>query len=368
MPNINKYAICTIIAKNYIAFARTLCESFQRQHPEGKCYVLAIDDIAGYIEASKENFELIQIHDLNIPNLKEFCFKYNITELCTATKPYFLKYLLDNKRIDKLFYLDPDILVINSLSNLFDQLDSNDIILTPHLDKDYPDDGLLPNDAHIMKSGIFNLGFIGLRKCPNVDTFLFWWQHKLYDKCVIAHTKGYFVDQKFIDLAISLFPNIFAIKETGYNVAYWNLHSRNIHSVNNAWLCNNEKLYFYHFSAFKPELPNSISIHQSRYKLEDLPELKNLFDYYYNLLVEKEYFKTKDWPYTYAYFTNETIVVDWIRKLYRSKWVGKIDDPFDIKSFSIRIRILFKIIRFSENVHKKFLKKLMKKLLSSFKK
>ena len=83
----------------------------------------------------------------------------------------------------------------------------------------------MPNDAHIMKSGIFNLGFIGLKNCHNAHRFLIWWQNKLYNKCLIKPASGYFVDQKFMDLALCMFKNISIIKDTGYNVAYWNLHS-----------------------------------------------------------------------------------------------------------------------------------------------
>jgi len=194
--------ICTIIAKNYISFARTLCNSFLEQHPDGVCYVLIIDEAKGYIDGEKEKFEVVSLDDLNIRNQREFCYKYNITELSTAVKPYLLKYLIDVKSINKILYLDPDILITNPLSILFDELDKHDIILTPHLDKDYPDDGLKPSDSNIMVSGTFNLGFIGVRKSENVNQFLLWWQVKLYDKCVTDFALGYFVDQKFIDYAI----------------------------------------------------------------------------------------------------------------------------------------------------------------------
>jgi hypothetical protein len=35
--------ICTIIAKNYLAQARCLAESFYEQHPDGRMFVLLID-------------------------------------------------------------------------------------------------------------------------------------------------------------------------------------------------------------------------------------------------------------------------------------------------------------------------------------
>jgi len=303
MNDDGQFHAVTIVAKNYIAYARTLCNSFLSHHPNGVFSVLVIDDIEGYIDPAKENFKILSLSSLHIPDLRDFCFKYNIIELATAVKPYVLKYLLDTHQINKILYLDPDIMVMNSLDNLYRTLDTSDIILTPHLDKDYPDDGHWPADHHIMLSGIFNLGFIGIRRNENTDRFLQWWQHKLYDKCTTDFTTGYFVDQKFVEYAFVLFPNISVINDTGYNVAYWNLHSRAITYRDNQWMCNDGKLYFYHFSDFKPERPQSISGRQTRHRLADMPDLGKLFSSYGDLLKANGYYQSKNWPYTYNKFT-----------------------------------------------------------------
>jgi hypothetical protein len=352
MSSKNKYNICTIVSKNYIAFARTLYQSFMALHPDGKCYILIIDDIEGYIDPVKEDFEIVKIDDLGIKNIRGFCFKYSIVELSTAFKPYLLKYLLDSKSIDRIFYIDPDILVMNPLDSLYGTLDNYDMILTPHIDKDYPDDGFLPNDSVIMKHGILNLGFIGLRKCTNVNIFLLWWQRKLYDKCLMDHKKGYFVDQKYIDLALTLFENYKIIKEPGYNVAFWNLHSRLISFDKEQWYCNDELLYFFHFSSYKPENPKIISPYQTRFKFEDNPILFSLYSQYHKLLLTNDYFNTYKWPYSYNYFSNGQRINNLIRRLYRRITI-KINfvDPFNIKEFSFFHRILFPILRLYNDIY-----------------
>lgn len=368
----NKYSICTIIAKNYISFARTLCSSFLQHHPEGNCYVLFVDNIEGYVDPEKEQFNIIKTDDLAISNLNEFRFKYNIIELSTALKPYLLNHLLDSKSIDKILYIDPDILITNRLDNLYESLDDHDYIITPHLDKDYPDDGLLPNDSTIMKHGIFNLGFIGVRKCANTSQFLYWWQHKLYDKCLMDTANGYYVDQKFIDLAITLFKNYKILSEVGYNVAFWNLHSRAISSTNNEWYCNQEKLYFYHFSNFRPEMPNMISSHQTRYKLEDNPCLSLLYSNYCNMLLKNGYLTSNNWPYSYNYFSNGEEINDLMRKVYRRSLLKRkvFKDPFNISEYSTSYRALVSFLRLYDScvnkllkVYRKYLKKIVKKIL-----
>ena len=317
MTNDRSFHACTIIAKNYVAFARTLCDSFLAHHPNGVFSTLVIDDIDGYIDPAQEHFEIISLASLGIPDLRDFCFKYNITELSTAVKPYVLKYLFDVKQVEKILYLDPDILVTGPLEDLYHLLDFHDIILTPHLDADFPDDGRKPDDAHIMLSGIFNLGFIGLRRSDNVDRFLQWWQHKLYTKCIVDHGAGYFVDQKFIEYAFVLFRNISIVFDTGYNAAYWNLHSRAITYRDGRWMCNDGRLYFYHFSNYKPERPHSISAYQTRFEFSELPDLRRLFSFYHDLLIRNDYEKSQKWPYSYSEFKNLREMAQVLTRSYR---------------------------------------------------
>src|ERR1700730_14405587 len=110
--------LCTIIAKNYVAFSRALAQSFLSQYSDGKVYVLIVDDFEGYINPADERFETVGLGELEIPKLPEFCFKYNLKELCTAAKASFLEYLVCDKSCESLIYLDPDVLITGSLDEL----------------------------------------------------------------------------------------------------------------------------------------------------------------------------------------------------------------------------------------------------------
>jgi hypothetical protein len=339
-------AICTIIAKNYIAFARTLCASFHRYHPEGRCHVLIIDDYRGYIDPAVEEFEVVELSSLGIADLKKFCFRYNVTELATACKPFLLEFLLAQGIGGKLLYMDPDILVTAPLDDLSRMLDGSDIIVTPHLDRDFFDDGLKPDDSVVMTHGVFNLGFIGVKKCGNTLRFLQWWQGKLSGKCLIDYKRGYFVDQKFMDLAITLFRNITIVSDPGYNVSYWNLHSRVISSAGEEWRCNDGRLHFYHFSSFKPEHPEVMSTHQNRFNLAQMPDLGRLYRDYARIVMENGYSETRCWPYTFNCFSNGEAINNPIRKVYRTdRRLKGIADPFQIASYHAGYRVLFGLLR-----------------------
>jgi hypothetical protein len=312
---------CTIIAKNYLAFARTLAQSFLSFHPDCRFYVLIVDDFEGYVNSGDECFEIVKLTDLKIPNLHGFCFRYDVKELCTAAKAHLLEYLVCQKSVRRLLYLDPDILVTAGLDALYEKLHAYDIVLTPHLDTDYPDDDLLPDDGYILRAGQFNLGFIGINSSDNAKSFLHWWKPKLYKKCVVDLMHGYFVDQKFIDFVPIFFKNFLVERDTGYNVAYWNLHSRHLSKENNAWSCNRGPLYFFHFSGYDPD-SDSISSHiplsLARHALSNRRDLKSLFEEYKNLLIDNGHKQASVWPYTFASFNSgEPIPYD-VRIHYRS--------------------------------------------------
>jgi len=338
-------AMCTILAKNYIAHARTLIRSFQALHPECACYALIVDDHNAFLNPHEEGFDILALSDLDIVNVPSFCFKYNLTELCTAAKPYLLNHLIQQRGVKKLLYLDPDIMVVNGLNGLYDRLDDFDVVLTPHVETDFPDDGRLPDDAAVLQTGLFNLGFIGVRDSNGTKRFLDWWQRKLADKCVVDVPSGFFVDQKFIDLASVLFNSIFVEKDPGYNMAYWNLHSRCLSGSPDDWRCNDGPLYFFHFSGYQQEDRQSLTTHiakeDMRYQLADRPDIQPIFAEYCAQVEANGYTETRQWPYTYASFSDGSVIPYAFRKLYR-QYLPEMEpygNPFESKALARRLRM-----------------------------
>ncbi|HEY6231803.1 MAG TPA: hypothetical protein VIW64_11100, partial [Pyrinomonadaceae bacterium] len=311
-----KRAICTIIAKNYVAAARTLCNSFLQFHPDLQCYVLIVDDYDGYIDPEAENFQLVSLADLQLPEVQSLCFKYNVVELCTAVKANLLDYLLREEKIEQLFYLDPDMMVMHSLDDIFERLNTFDVLLTPHVDENFPEDGMYPNDGTILRYGIYNLGFIGVT--PGANSMLQWWQSKLLELCIDDPVKGYFVDQKFMNLAPLYFDKVGIERSSGCNVAFWNLHSRRLRHADGDWFCNDAPLYFYHFSNYDPGHPETLSGYQTRHQFPDRPDVQPLFREYTRRLFENGYEQTRRWPYTYNFFTTGERIPYGLRVMYRN--------------------------------------------------
>jgi glycosyltransferase involved in cell wall biosynthesis len=318
-------AACTIVSKNYIAFARTLAESFHRFHPETPFFVLLVDRIDGYFDPRHEPFHLVTVEELNIPHFDRFCFKYNIVELNTAVKPYFLSYLFAKHHLNKLIYLDPDILITGTLSELYGLLNEHSIVLVPHLTSSI-EDNYLPTELSILQAGTYNLGFIGLANNPELPLFLKWWEKRVYDGCFMAPEKGMHVDQKWIDLVPGIFDRVFVLKHPGYDVAYWNLHSRSIGFLNDQVVVNGGPCYFFHFSGFDPADVAKISKHQNRFSMKDIGDGYRLFRKYSELVHAHGHHDARSWPYAFGYFDNGVRIPDIARRMYHS--ASKDQRPF----------------------------------------
>jgi len=213
---------CTIVANNYLAYARVLATSFRDRHPDGRFHVLIVDRRSPEIDYEGEPFESWFVEDLGIPGFSHLAFRYSILELSTAVKPWFLRHLHERTGCSSALYLDPDILVLGPLDELYARLERADVVLTPHITEPL-EDAFTPGERDFLLSGIYNLGFLGIAFGERTLRFVDWWHRRLEHFCLHAVDKGLFVDQRWMDLAPAFLDRVDVLREPGWNVAYWNL-------------------------------------------------------------------------------------------------------------------------------------------------
>lgn len=308
-------AVCTIVSKNYLAYARVLAESLRRYHPDSHFFVLLVDRVDGAFDPRGEPFTLVEIEQLAIPDLPRFCFQYNVLELNTAAKPYFLSYLFEKYGARKVIYLDPDIMVFHDLNALSGLLDRHPIVLTPHMLAPLDDDRH-PNELDILKTGTYNLGFIALSRQPTTFPFLDWWQSRLYTGCQANFARGLFVDQRWIDLVPGYFAGVHISRDAGYNVAYWNLHERAVTLSDGQARVNDGPCYFFHFSGYNPLDPGRVSKYQERYEMADVGDARFLYEKYRERLLAHDFEAARRWPYAFGRFDNGVAIPDLVRRIY----------------------------------------------------
>src|ERR1700710_995458 len=119
---------CTIIANNYLAYARAFTRSFLAQQPEGRVCVLIVDLPQPGHRYEDEPFAVVFADQLGIPSFPHVSFRYSILELSTAVKPYFLLHLHRTFGCDRVCYFDPDILVLGDLAGLYERLGQADVV------------------------------------------------------------------------------------------------------------------------------------------------------------------------------------------------------------------------------------------------
>jgi hypothetical protein len=62
-------AVCTIVSKNYLPYARVLMGSLAERHPELARFVLLVDEIDGYFDPKAEPFTVVGLDELRVQNL-----------------------------------------------------------------------------------------------------------------------------------------------------------------------------------------------------------------------------------------------------------------------------------------------------------
>lgn len=274
------FTICSI---NYLAQARTLGESLAATNPGVRFVVGLVDRLAGVVfDPDKQPpFEMLEVEALGIPNFGWMTSHYDITELNTAVKPYFIDFFLKTyPAVENVIYFDPDIIVFQPLTHLLANLARHPIVVTPHITVPHTDN-LSTNENDHLNTGTYNLGFIALRRSAEVTRFVAWWCEKLAYECFNDVCEGLFTDQKWINLVPIYFPETNIEKHPGYNVAYWNLHERRMSQREGTPFVNEtHPLQFFHFSGYGLNQPEVLSKYQNRHTFAARPDVAPLFAHY----------------------------------------------------------------------------------------
>lgn len=253
--------IVAIATRNYLHSARAMCESVHAFHPAAPFWVIVPDGIDRTPANWPEWLVLVQGEQLGISQWRRFAFQYSALELCCALKPFALEWAFQNSDCDRLLYLDCDTLVYAPLQEAIDRLDSANIVLTPHLVRGDAGEKWLSHEEQLLRTGVFNMGFLGVRRTPETSLFLTWWQGRLRKGCIRSVIEHRFYDQIHVESAPAQFHGVTILRDLGYNVAMWNLHERFLERdpASGTIRCGERPLVFFHFSGFDPADPQKLA-------------------------------------------------------------------------------------------------------------
>jgi hypothetical protein len=320
------HLICAIVTPNYLSQFLIMGQSLAIAVPSAVMRVLVLQDcndveffqqgIDDYLVAARSEadhraitVDEVDWRDFDVDSAVLF---YSTLEFATSVKPALMRSFLC-QGWERVTYLDPDIQVFKDFTPLLD--DHLDVSLTPHIFTDIPRDGRKPSSHDILQAGFYNLGFCSARL--TALPFLDWWSERLQFDCLVDPTAGYFTDQRILDLA-PLKTRVQIVQEPGCNVAYWNLHEREVVLDHDEWKVtfdgSTHPLYFFHFSGFRLNRSPSLSIHATRRVLGR--SLPRSFAIQYDEMLQQGRSQHQDVKFTLGGATpQEPIPAEWNRCL-----------------------------------------------------
>ena len=321
----------TIVAKNYIGLALILGKSLKAYSPEVDFRIFVADEFPDEPESLPEAVVIAKnaLSGLSSQQWTDMTFKYDLTEFCTALKPFCFNYIFD-LGYEKTYYFDPDIYIFNTLAPISRALDDHSMALTPQvvgIHTQYT--GEHPEWA-MNVNGIFNLGFCALRNDEWGHRIVDWWQERLRDQAFADRSVGQFTDQKWMDwMPAFLGHRLCVMQSLGMNLAPWNYFERQLTAEANGRITvsfrtgdmpqRHDPLTFVHFAGYDyAKLKQGII---SRKRIEDLKEYDDLSmvnAIYRDAIVANaavfDSFILQ--PYTYATYGNGTPIAAFHRRLY----------------------------------------------------
>ncbi len=274
---------------NYLAQAKTLGASMLEHNPEYTFIIGLVDRVEGRIRTDElAPLHILEAERIGIPDFGQMVDRYNIVELNTSVKPFYIEYFFRHYQAGTVIYLDPDIYVYHSFAAVEAELAGYNLLLTPHVTTPVRE-SCGPRETMFLNFGLYNLGFIALRNTPLSRQFVSWWQDKLKEQCLAKVEVGLYVDQLWVNFAPLYFEGVGVSTNLGLNMAYWNFHERTLTqaaggiSVNDAF-----PLVFFHFSSYNPEKPGTIARY-TNCTFTQKPDVYPLFEKYRATLLQNGY-------------------------------------------------------------------------------
>lgn len=332
----------TICAKNYLAQALTLKESFLKHNPSLNFFIFLADKIDGVEDVDG----VLALDKSWIPDWVNMAFKYDVIEFNTSIKPFcFGKLFKDG--YEKVIYLDPDIYVTRPLNFIYECLNDKSVVLTPHYcDIEEHFDGAVSEET-FNKVGIYNLGFCALKNDKVGQEIAKWWQNRLQYKCYSQSSEGLFVDQKWIDYIPGFFPDATCVSSHhGMNVAIWNLHERELfiddrqgYMIRRKMTGDEFPLLFFHFSGFDPFETTIINRRHPQFNVTTYPSFKPIIEEYRERVYANGYDRFSKMKYGFNHYSDGGVITPLQRRMFRVYLnEHKVEfNPFEINTPFYRI-------------------------------
>ncbi|WP_321879273.1 hypothetical protein [Paraburkholderia bannensis] len=303
------------IARLMLASIRSARDIRKRLYVVGRARTSVFDNASEIEEIDVEAF-------MPSDELQSLVSRYTPAEVCFALKPYVLRHVLADANVETAHYVDGDLRFYASVDVLNREFGTGDILLTPHYLLPFPDDGRKPGVLTLLRGGVFNAGYVGVRRSRTGLAFLDWWAGRVSLYGRNEPRLGMAGDQRWLDLVPALFPSCRILRHVGANVGYWNLHERPL-TVDEAGhiRAGTDELIFFHFSGFNLKFAGQLSKYQTRIEVASGSVLEKLLNDYARELETLSLYTKAGAAYAYKrWWHRDSWGIPTLRRHLRKHW------------------------------------------------
>lgn len=256
--------IVTVATASHLFWAASWAAHARQHNPGDDVRVFVLDasraslSRSGLTEASGIAYHSgDEIRDPAFAGLRHY---YNGLELCCASKTFVIEHAMSHMGYRDVIFLDSDICVYGPLTRAWSALESKPVALTPHVSSPFPDDGASTNAHEMIMHGFINAGFWAARDDARTHTLLAWMKHRMVHDAFAMPSLAISCDQNWLSCTPWFFPEtVGVLRDAGMNVAYWNLHERQLSEAQGRIMVNGEPLVFVHYSGFDYRQPDRLT-------------------------------------------------------------------------------------------------------------
>lgn len=252
---------CTLFDRNYLAKGLVMIQTLLRHCPGAKVFVLCMDEetksILSFLNLS--GVSLLTLNEVEDEDLLQIKTGRTIAEYCWTLSAATCWYVMCNfEDVDRLTYLDADLMFFSSVEPLFDEIGDKSISIIEHRFSE--------RFKHLEAYGRFNVEWVTFVRDVHGLRCLKKWRDQCIEWCFARLEEGRMGDQKYLDHWPSDFNGyIHILEHPGAGIAPWNFSNYNYPIVNDEFFVNNSPLIFYHFHQFQLLSGNSYNYMSETY-------------------------------------------------------------------------------------------------------
>jgi hypothetical protein len=240
---------CTYFDAGFLAPGQALADSLARHDPEAVLWVLALDDFTA--EALRHlggpNLRVLPLAELEAGDAALAAVKPRRpgVDYMFTLSPCLPRWLLQSKpEIDRITYLDADLLFFSNPQPIFDEMGDASVFFTAHRFPDFL-------RAHYERHGVYNVGVLSWRRDAQGLACLDWWRDCCLDWCHDRIEAGRYADQKYLEEWPRRFTGVVEGRHPGVNLAPWNWMNHRYEFSDDLPRIDGQPLVVFHFARFR---------------------------------------------------------------------------------------------------------------------